>query len=275
MRSNLLVMACAVVAWLAGCAAPATGSGDQSNRSVAGRWAGNYMLANGAGGGSARLVIDADGRVRGSLREGAAAAGSGTPRVGTVQGTERGGTLALSVQWVGGSSANYQGTVNAQAPGSLGVNLRPAAGGADAMVLALHAQGMSGLPPYGQPPKGPAPDFQRAWVGTWVVNWYDGGPDYGSGNVRIAADGSMDGQLVDDAFNSAEWNQPVGATLKGHIAADGSIDAGLAWSTGRAGWSVTGKAYFTGPESFQVQFSPAGGDASAGKSVTMTFHRGQ
>ena len=275
MRINLIRSACAVIVLLSGCAAPATGSGRESGVSVAGRWAGSFMQANGAGGGSARLVIDADGRVRGSMRESATNVNSGTPRVATVEGTERAGTLKLQVAWVGGAAASYEGTVNAQAPGSLGVNLRPSAGGADAMVLALHAQGVSGRPPFGQPTQTAAPDFQKRWTGTWTVNWYDGGADYGSGTVRIDADGTIDGALADDAFNTAEWNQPVGATLKGRIVADGSVTAGIAWNTGRPGWSLSGKAHFTGPESFQVQLSSgAGGDAAA-NAITMTFHRGQ
>lgn len=275
MRTTLMRAACVMMVLLAGCAAPATGSGRQSKVSVAGRWSGSFMQANGEGGGSVRLVIDPDGRVRGSMRESAANAGAGTPRVGTVEGSEQGGTLKLSVQWVGGAAASYQGTVSAPSPGSLGANLRPAGGGADALVLAMHEQGVSGRPPYGQPAKTVAPDFQKQWMGTWTVNWFDGGPDYGSGTVRIAADGSMDGALADDAFNSAEWNQPVGATVKGKIGPDGSVAAAIAWGTGRAGWGMSGKAYFTGPESFQVQFSPGQGADAAATAITMTFHRGQ
>ena len=63
--------------------------------------------------------------------------------------------------------------------------------------------------------------------------------------------------------------------MKGSIGPDGAVTATIAWSTGRTGWGMTGKAYFTGPESFQVQFSPTGTGDVAANTVTMTFHRGQ
>jgi hypothetical protein len=50
--------------------------------------------------------------------------------------------------------------------------------------------------------------------------------------------------------------------------------AGIAWSDGRPGWSLNGKAYFAGPETFQIQLAPKIG-ADATRTLTFTFHRGQ
>ena len=105
------------------------------------------------------------------------------------------------------------------------------------------------------------------------MNWYAGGPDDGSGVASIAADGTVSGQLVDDAFNTAEWNQPVSATLKGKIGPDGAMTAGIAGSDGRPGWSVNGTAYFAGPENFPTQLAPKGGAEAVAK-VTFPVQRG-
>lgn len=257
---------------MVGCAAPAAGAGPRANVSLAGRWAGSFLSSNG-GGGTARLVIDESGRVRGSISDlaGTHAGETPSPRVGTVQGSLEGGRMKLEIAWSGGVADRCSGAWSNQGRGSLGANLNCEGGGQ--IVLALHEQGVPGRPPYGQPARMVQPDFQRQWTGTWTVNWFDGGADYGSGTVTIAADGTMDGALVDDAFNTAEWNQPVGATLKGKVGPDGSMSAGIAWSTGRPGWGMEGKAHFTDPESFQVQFTPTGSGEVAERSVTMTFHR--
>ena len=276
MRILAIVAVIGCVIGMSGCAAPAAGAGPKANVSLAGRWSGSFMARQGGEGGSARLVIDADGRVRGSLRDAAMQPGAvGTPRMATLDGRVNGGQMKLQVSWVGGAAAGFSGDCSNQALGSLGVNLLPDSGPASGMiVLSLHEQGVSGKPPFGEPAKTVQPDFQKQWTGNWIVNWYDGGPDYGSGVASIAADGTVSGQLVDDAFNTAEWNQPVNATLKGKIGPDGAMAAGIAWSDGRPGWSVNGKVYFTAPESFQIQLAPKTG-AVATRTLTFTFHRGQ
>ena len=195
-------------------------------------------------------------------------------RMATLQGSVQGGRMKLQVAWVGGATRAFSGDCSNQGLGSLGVNLSPDSGDASGtMVLCMHEQGVSGSPPYGEPLKTAQPDFQRRWTGNWIVNWYDGGADYGSGVASIAPDGTVSGQLVDDAFNTAEWNQPVGATLKGTIGPDGTMNGSMAWSSGRPGWSLVGKAYFTGPEMFQVQLAPRT-NADATNTLTFSFHRG-
>ena len=237
------------------------------------------MSNKGASGGTVRLVIDPDGRVRGSMNDSAVTHSGDTvsPRVATVVGTANGGTLKLVVSWTGsGAAEKYSGACSNKGFGSLGANLVPdGSNAANMMVLSLHEQGVSGSPPFGTPATTQQPDFQKRWTGTWIVNWFDGGPDYGSGTVRISEDGVMNGALVDDAFNSTEWNEPVQATLTGKIGPDGAVVASIAWSSGRAGWGMQGKAYFSSPETFQIQFSPTAVGDVAGQSITMTFHRGQ
>lgn len=272
-RILLLAFLCLGLApFMSGCASPAAGAGPKANVSLAGRWAGSFMTSQG-GGGTARLVIDEQGRVRGSCTDtaGTHAGDTAKPRVASVQGSVSGGRMKLEVAWSGGGVQRCSGTCSNQGRGSLGANLKVDGGGE--MVLALHEQGVPGRPPYGEPVKTVQPDFQKQWTGTWTVNWFDGGADYGSGSVTIAADGTIDGSLVDDAFNTTEWNQPVGATMKGKIGPDGSMTAGIAWSTGRPGWGLDGKAYFTGPETFQVQCTPTGTGDAAQRAITMTFHR--
>lgn len=230
------------------------------------------MSSRGAGG-AARLVIDEQGRVRGSFTDTAGTHAGEAPRpsVASVQGSVGGGQMKLDVAWSGGSVVRCSGPWSNQGRGSLGANLKSEGG--DAFTLALHEQGVPGRPPYGVPTQTVQPDFQKQWIGTWTVNWFDGDADQGIGTVAIADDGSMNGSLVDDAFNTAEWNQPVGATLKGKVGPDGSMTAGIAWSTGRPGWGLQGKAHFTAPETFQVQFTPTGPGDVASRAITMTFHR--
>lgn len=257
-----------------GCAAPAAGAGPKANVSLAGRWAGSFMGQRGAEGGTVRMVIDPDGRVRGSMRDAGTAAEGASPRMATLQGRVDGGRMRLQITWVGGTPSAYSGDCSNEALGSLGVNLLPESGGAAGMlVVSLHEQGVSGRPPYGEPAKTVQPDFQRQWTGNWIVNWYDGGADYGSGTVSVGPDGTLSGQLVDDAFNTAEWNEPLSATLKGTIVADGTVTGGITWGNGRPGWTLHGKAYFSGPEMFQVQLAP-GGATDATRVMTFTFHRG-
>lgn len=274
MRSTSILALILTVAHLlmAGCASTAAGAGPRANVSLAGRWSGSFLSSQG-GGGTARLVIDDAGRVRGSISDSAGThAGEATrPRVGAVEGSLESGQMKLAITWSAGEVQRCSGKWSNQGRGSLGANLDCEGGGE--IVLALHEQGVPGRPPYGQPARMVQPDFQRQWIGTWTVNWFDGGADYGSGTVTIAADGTLDGALVDDAFNTTEWNQPVGATIKGKVGKDGSMTAGIAWSTGRPGWGVEGKAHFTGPESFQIQFTPTGSGDPAERSITMTFHR--
>lgn len=255
-----------------GCASSAAGAGPRGNASLAGRWAGSYLASTG-GGGTARLVIDENGQVRGSITDNAGthAGEAAQPRVASVQGSVGQGQMKLEIMWTGGPVERCSGRWSNQGMGSLGANLKCDGGGE--VTLALHEQGVPGRPPYGQPSKMVQPDFQKQWTGTWTVNWFDGGADYGSGTVTIASDGTINGALVDDAFNTTEWNQPVGATMKGKVGPDGAMTAGIAWSTGRPGWGLDGVAHFTGPESFQVQFTPTGSGDLAGRAITMTFHR--
>lgn len=269
------ILACMLVLPLlasTGCASSAAGAGPRGNTSLAGRWAGSY-LTNRGGGGTARLVIDEKGQVRGSVTDsvGTHAGQAPSPRVASVQGSVGQGQMKLEIAWSGGRVERCSGRWSNQGMGSLGANLKGEDG--NEITLALHEQGVPGRPPYGQPAKMVQPDFQKQWTGTWTVNWFDGGADYGSGTVTIAADGTIDGALVDDAFNTAEWNQPVGATMKGKVGPDGAMTAGIAWSTGRPGWGMKGMAHFTGPESFQVQFTPTGSGETAEQAITMTFHR--
>jgi len=270
------VLACAVLLCLVACAAPAAGAGAKANVSLTGRWAGNFMANNGASGGAIRMVIDPDGKVRGSLTDTASthADPKALPIVATLDGSVNGGVMKLKVTWSGGALTHYSGDCSNQGLGSLGANLKPASGSsATPMVLSMHEQGISGRPPYGIPASTVQPEFQRQWIGSWTVNWYDGGADYGNGTVRIAVDGSVDGALVDDAFNTTQWNQAVSALFKGMITPDGTMTAAISWSDKRPGWSIHGKAYFTGPESFQIELSPPKAGDDAATTITMTFHR--
>jgi hypothetical protein len=151
MRILAIVAVIGCVIGVSGCAAPAAGAGPKANVSLAGRWSGSFMARQGGEGGSARLVIDADGRVRGSLRDAAMQPGAvGTPRMATLDGRVNGGQMKLQVSWVGGAAAGFSGDCSNQALGSLGVNLLPDSGPASGMiVLSLHEQGVSGKPPFG------------------------------------------------------------------------------------------------------------------------------
>jgi hypothetical protein len=117
------------------------------------------------------------------------------------------------------------------------------------------------------------PADPEACAGSWSAAWYDGGVDRGVGTVRIGADGSVDGLLRDDAYNSAEWNQPVGAFLKGRVARDGSFQGSIAWSSGRAGWNLVGNLGTEPSGALRLQASPPGGVDDAMRTLTVTLRR--
>lgn len=110
-------------------------------------------------------------------------------------------------------------------------------------------------------------------AGSWAADWYDGGVDRGVGTVRIAEDGSVDGVLRDDAFNSTEWNQPVGAFLNGRLGKDGSFRGAISWSSGRAGWNLVGRLGFADDGVLRLETAPPGGAQDPGRTLTVTLHR--
>lgn len=228
------------------------------------------------------MVVDQSGRVRGSMTDSVWSHANPTspPRMGSVSGTlGPGQDLALTVAWTGGASDSYSGTWSNPSPGSFGANLKAnSANGqsrVDQVALTLHEQGMSGAPPYGVAQQSVMPDFQRQWTGTWTVNWYDGGADWGTGLVRVTAAGVLSGSLADDGFNTTAWNQAVSATIAGNVAPNGATTATVTWSDGRPAWLMVGKAFFTNPEQFQLNFTPANQNQTAANTITMTFMRGQ
>ena len=277
---------------LSGCVAAAgkMGSGNNADSSAATskdtsttalRWSGSFMNSSGTSGGQARFVIEQSGRVRGSMTDTVWSQANPTapPRVATVTGLlGPGDDIGLTVTWTGGAYFSYAGTWSHPTTGSLGANLKATTSKGqsevDQITLALHEQGIPGAPPYGVAQKTVMPDFQKQWTGTWTVNWYDGGADWGTATVRVTADGTMSGAMVDDGFNSTEWNQAVSATFAGKIGPDGSTTGTVTWSDTRPAWPVTGKAYFVDPEKFQLNFSPASKTATPANSITMTFMRG-
>jgi hypothetical protein len=246
------------------------------------RWAGSFMNASGTSGGTMRMVVDQSGRVRGSMNDSVWTHdhSASPPRVGTVSGTlGPGQDIALTVHWSDGGSESYSGAWSHPSPASLGADLKANTSSSqsrvDQITLSLHEQGVAGSPPYGVPKQSVMPDFQKQWTGTWTVNWYDGGADWGTGSVRVTSAGVLNGSLADDGFNSTQWNQAVSATMSGTIGPDGSTTATVTWSDGRAPWSMSGKAYFTNPEQFQINFTPTDHVKTASKSITVTFMRGQ
>ncbi len=239
------------------------------------------MNSSGTSGGQARLVIEESGRIRGSMTDTVWSQANPTapPRIATVSGLlGPGDDIGLTVTWTGGAYISYTGTWSHPTTGSLGANLKASTSkglsDVDQITLALHEQGVAGAPPYGVAQKTVMPDFQKQWTGTWTVNWYDGGADWGTGTVRITATGAISGSLVDDGFNSTEWNQAISAQITGTIGPDGSTTATVTWSDTRPAWSMTGKAYFTEPEKFQLNFSPVSKTATPANSITITFIRG-
>ena len=290
-KISIQIAVCASV--LSGCIAAARKIGSSAKNPESGaatsndtsttalRWSGSFMNSSGTSGGQARLVIEQSGRMRGSMTDTVWSQANPTapPRVGTVSGLlGPGDDIGITVTWTGGAYVSYAGTWSHPTTGSLGANLKATTSKGqsevDQITLALHEQGIPGTPPYGVAQKTIMPDFQKQWTGTWTVNWYDGGADWGTGTVRVTADGTMSGALVDDGFNSTEWNQSVSAAFAGKIAPDGSTTANVTWSDTRPVWPVTGKAYFVDPEKFQLNFSPASKTATPANSITMTFMRG-
>ena len=290
-KSSIQIAACVGV--LCGCVAAARKIGSNANNSdssaattqdtstTALRWSGSFMNSSGTSGGQARFVIEQSGRVRGSMTDSVWSQANPTapPRVATVSGLlGPGDDIGLTVTWTGGAYFSYAGTWSHPTTGSLGANLKATTTSGESQVdqitLALHEQGIPGTPPYGVAQKTVMPDFQKQWTGTWTVNWFDGGADWGTGTIRITSDGSMSGALVDDGFNSTEWNKSISAALAGKIAPDGSTSATVTWSDARSVWSVVGKAYFVDPEKFQLNFTPATNAATPANSITMTFMRG-
>lgn len=112
-----------------------------------------------------------------------------------------------------------------------------------------------------------------ACVGSWSVDWYDGGMDHGIGSVRIQPDGSLDGMLRDDAFRSAEWNQAVGAVLTGRVSRTGAFDGSIAWNSGRAGWKLTGQLGVDSNGVLRLQASPPGGSDDIERTLVVMLHR--
>jgi len=109
--------------------------------------------------------------------------------------------------------------------------------------------------------------------GSWSADWYDGGVDRGVGTVRITTDGSVDGVLRDDAFNSTEWNQPVGAFLKGGVGTDGSFRGSISWSSGRAGWNLVGQLRTDEAGVLRLDAAPPGDTPDPVLTLTVTMHR--
>jgi hypothetical protein len=118
-----------------------------------------------------------------------------------------------------------------------------------------------------------APASLPACIGSWSVDWYDGGMDRGVGTVRIGADGSVDGMLRDDAFRSAEWNQAVGAILKGRLSRIGVFEGSVTWSTGRAGWNLTGQMGLDSSGILRLEARPPGGADDVERTLVVIFHR--
>jgi hypothetical protein len=112
-----------------------------------------------------------------------------------------------------------------------------------------------------------------ACAGSWSAEWYDGGVDRGVGTVRIGADGAVDGLLRDDAYNSAEWNQAVGAFLKGRVERDGSFLGSISWSSGRAGWNLVGQLGSNASGDMRLDVAPPGGVADPGRTITVILRR--
>jgi hypothetical protein len=110
-------------------------------------------------------------------------------------------------------------------------------------------------------------------MGSWSVDWYDGGVDRGIGTVRVQPDGSLDGVLRDDAFRSAEWNQAVGAVLKGRVSQTGLFEGSITWSSGRAGWNLTGQMGRDSSSTLRLEASPPGGAGDVERTLVVIFHR--
>jgi hypothetical protein len=118
-----------------------------------------------------------------------------------------------------------------------------------------------------------APADPKSCAGSWLAEWYDGGVDRGIGTVRIASDGSIDGVLRDDGYDSSEWNQAVGAFLKGRVSRDGSFQGSVSWSSGRAGWKLVGSLSSDPSGALRLQAAPPGGEGDAMRALTVTLRR--
>jgi hypothetical protein len=113
----------------------------------------------------------------------------------------------------------------------------------------------------------------EACVGSWSVDWYDGGLDHGIGTVRIQPDGSLDGMLRDDAFRSAEWNQAVGAVLTGRVSRTGMFEGSIVWNSGRAGWTLMGQLGRDSNGVLCLQANPPGGADDVERTLVVMLHR--
>jgi hypothetical protein len=274
----LLVASCAL--FLNGCAAPQQpGPTPQSKPlSTVGRWSGTFTAQDQSSGGQVRMTIAANGGVDGSLVDSVWQRIHGTARTGVLSGSIAGGSAQVSVAWSTGQRDRFDGTAFALSMGSLGMNLsREDSSGNFAkdggIVFALHEAGVAAQPPFGEPPTKPLDSMAR-WIGKWTANFYDRSGNAGTGSITIAADGSVRGVLIDDAWSDGDSSKPVRqATLAGSVDDAGVLALSVQWSDG-AQVLFNGVGYFQEPESAVFQLGPSRESvAKDGPALTLTVGR--
>lgn len=250
-----------------------------------GRYSGSFMNQSETSGGPARIVLGDGHAFSGTCIDQVwAQRNEGKMRTATVTGNwGPGNTATAEVVWSTGQKEQFTGTFSVAAAGCLGFNLTQSSAGnlvpGTGLTFALHEQGVPAAAPFGVPPSTGTPDFLAQFRGSWAINWYDSGGDWGYGSVVIGADGSGHGAFINDAFTdggAAPSDLGVAAasaqlTLK--FAADGSCGVVLQWSETQTD-TLEGVVVFDTPERMTLTAGRSIQDAAqGGPRFVMTLNR--
>ena len=262
-----------------------SGTGAATTAADTGRYSGSFMNQSENSGGQARLVIDSGHTFSGTCIDQVwARQHSGKMRTATITGKcGPGASASAELVWSTGQTEQYAGTFAAVSTGCLGFNLQQNSGGnlvsGTGLTFALHEQGVPALAPYGVPPSTATPAFLAQFRGSWAINWYDSGGDWGYGSVVIGADGSGHGAFVNDAWTdggaapSDVGTTAASAQLSLKFSADGSCGVVLEWSGSQTD-TLEGVVVFDNPERLTLTAGRSIQDAAqGGPRFVMSFNR--